>query len=289
MPPKPKHEQIVREQGVTIAIGLIASDGIVFAADREGSDPFQKIDQGKIKGRFVNHPPYNSIMLGGAGSGSHCDAISDGVLDWFSKAHHPLDMSVVETQVRTLNKEFYKEHVLPLSNYPSIERPDYELLIGCKMRNETSLWTSEYLVLNRRSAFAAIGSGKLTALSLLREVYAYIPVISAINLAVYVIGEVKRFVPGCGLETDVLYACNDCEPSKIVGDDAREIEDALRSFNRVLRRADLHRYIGSNLSLDPRTKPKVVESESEQILRRFKELNEKRLKQLDDQRSKQGQ
>ena len=56
-----------------------------------------------------------------------------------------------------------------------------------------------------------------------------------INLAVYVIGEVKRQVPGCGLDTDVLYACHGYKPDRVVGDETREIEDALRGFDRILQ------------------------------------------------------
>jgi hypothetical protein len=42
------------EERVTIAIGLLASDGILIATDREESDLYQKIDQGKVRGRYFD-------------------------------------------------------------------------------------------------------------------------------------------------------------------------------------------------------------------------------------------
>jgi hypothetical protein len=95
-----------------------------------------------------------------------------------------------------------------------------------------------------------------------------------------VIGEVKRFVKNCGLDTDVLYACDGHEPDVIVGDEIREIENALRGFNRILQRANFHHYIGSDLSLDPRTKPEEVNEQTERIGHLFRELNEKRIAQV---------
>src|SRR3989442_91338 len=216
----PKPELFAQESSVTIAIGLLASDGIVLAADREEGDLYQKIDQGKIRARYQDAAPYNTMMVGGAGSGAYADAFSEEVLQWFSKTH-PFDTESIETALRTLNKTFYKEHVIPLGTYPAQERPDYALLAVCKTSEGSGLWTSDHLVLNRKYPYAAIGSGALTARALLNELYAYVPVISAINLAVYVIGEVKRFVPGCGLDTDVLFASADSPPVKIVGDDLR--------------------------------------------------------------------
>ena len=284
----PKPERFAQESSVTIAIGLLASDGIVLAADREEGDLYQKIDQGKIRARYQDAAPYNTMMVGGAGSGAYADAFSEEVLQWFSKTH-PFDTESIETALRTLNKTFYKEHVIPLGTYPAQERPDYALLAVCKTSEGSGLWTSDHLVLNRKYPYAAIGSGALTARALLNELYAYVPVISAINLAVYVIGEVKRFVPGCGLDTDVLFASADSPPVKIVGDDVREIEDALRVFNKLLRRADFHHHIGSDLSQDPRTKPDKVARGKERILNQFEQINQTTITRLASRKSGQGQ
>jgi hypothetical protein len=268
---------------VTIAIGLIASDGILIATDREESDPYQKIDQGKVKGSYVDVPPYNSLIISGSRRGSYVDVITDHLIDWF-RNDTPSDLSLCRDAIRSRNKQFYEEHVLPLALYSADDRPDYDLLISSKIGEEKGLWTTDALVLNPKIGYAAVGAGAITARTLLQKVYAFVPTISAINLAVYVIGEVKRQVPGCGLDTDVIYACHDYKPDKIVGEETREIEDALRGFDRILQRANFHRYIGSDLSLDPRTKPDDVKKQTETIESKFRELNDKRITHLNSRR-----
>jgi hypothetical protein len=268
---------------VTIAIGLLASDGILVATDREESDLYQKIDQGKVKARYLDVPPYNSLIIAGAGNGACVDALTAQLFEWFDIAR-PSNLALVPAEVRRQNKQFYKEHVLPLSQYGPEYRPDYWLLVAAKIGAEKGLWTSDGLVLNPNDGYAAVGVGRPTAKALLRKFYAYIPTISSINLAVYVIGEVKRFVTACGLDTDVLYACDGHEPDKVVGDEVREIENAVRGFNRILQRATFHRCIGSDLSLDPRTKPDEVDRQTERIQSLFRGLNEKRITQLSSRR-----
>jgi hypothetical protein len=286
MSPHPKplgvgsiYPRIPMEESVTIAIGLLASDGILVATDREGSDLHQKLDQGKVKARFINSSPYDSLIISGAGNSACVDAMTEQLFDWFSTAK-PSKLVMVATNVRSQNKEFYREHVLPFSQYPSEYRPDYSLLVASKIGDEKGLWVSDGLVLNSKEGFAAVGAGGPTARMLLHRFYAYIPTISSINLAVYVIGEVKQLVTGCGLDTDVLYACHGYEPGKVVRDEIREIENGLRGFGHVLERAAFHRYIGSDLSLDPRTKPDDVKRKTKRIENIFRRINKKRIKQF---------
>jgi hypothetical protein len=77
----PKYQRILKEKGVTIAIGLVASDGILVATDREGSDLHQKLDQGKVKGRYVNASPYDALVILGAGSSACIDAMTEQLFD----------------------------------------------------------------------------------------------------------------------------------------------------------------------------------------------------------------
>jgi hypothetical protein len=184
--PKPlgvgtKYQRMPTEESVTIAIGLLASDGILVATDREESDLYQKTDQGKVKARCINAPPYDSLIIAGAGNGACVDSLTEQLFDWFSTAM-PSDLASVATEVRRQNKKFYKEHVLPFSHYEPDYRPDYWLLVGSKIGNEKGLWTSDGLTLNPNAGHAAVGAGRPMARMLLRKFYAFTPTISSINL-----------------------------------------------------------------------------------------------------------
>ena len=265
---------------MTIAIGLLASDGILIATDREASDSVRKVDEGKVRGCCVSSPPYDSLFIAGAGHGDYIDAVTDKLLGAFPNG--PMS-SVSELMVRLANqnRDFYRENVLPLSRYPSEERPDYSLLIAAKLNNDLALWSSSFLVLNQitHAAYGAIGAGAMTAKTLLRKFYAYTPLVNTIVLSIYIVQEVKRLVPYCGLDTDILYVQKNREPAKLVGDEVREIENAFRRFDKV-ERAHFHQSIGSDLTFDPRTKTQDVAQQKESYQKFFRELNERLTKRL---------
>ena len=149
----------------------------------------------------------------------YIDGATSRLLDWFA-SDRPTNLNQVALDVARQNKEFYVEHVLPLALYPSEERPDYSLLLGAQIGAQRALWTTDALVMNPKDGYAAVGVGAIAANTLLRKFYAYVPTVSAISLAVYVVGEVKRLVQNCGLDTDVLYVSAKGGPGKVVGDNA---------------------------------------------------------------------
>ena len=126
-----------------------------------------------------------------------------------------------------------------------------------------------------------MGAGGPTAETLLRKFCAYVPLTHAISLAIYIVQEVKRLVPHCGLDTDVLYVRKDCEPGKLVGEEVREIENAFRRLDK-LECSHFHQYIGSDLTLDPRTKPPEVKKQTDDTIQFFRDLNEKLNKRLEN-------
>ena len=58
---------------MTIAVGILASDGVVIAADREEGDGYLKTDTGKVSQTFKGTAPIGSIAITGAGTGPYLD------------------------------------------------------------------------------------------------------------------------------------------------------------------------------------------------------------------------
>lgn len=262
-----------KERGMTIAIGVIATDGIVIATDREENDGYQKIEQGKMAG-IVHTSTNDSLIVTGDGSGAYVDSISTLLRSKF--AQYPQDIDKFALELQQHHKDFYTDYVLPFSNFSATERPEYSLIVGCQIGLQRKLWTSEYMVVNESTGYTAVGAGGAMAKSLLRRFYAYVPVVSAINLAVFVVNEVKRLTPGCGLETDVLCIREGHEIGRVVGDDVREIESALRVFEQLVDRGMFHECIGSDLSLDPRTKSHNAKPHIARLRKKFKKMDERR-------------
>ena len=114
------------------------------------------------------------------------------------------------------NKEFYVQHILPLALYHSEERPDYSLLFGAPIGTQRALWTTDVLVMNPKSmAMQQLAwdhgceYSVAKVLCLRTDVFCYQP------CCFYVVGEVKRLIQNCGLDTDVLYVSAKGSPGKV--------------------------------------------------------------------------
>lgn len=70
---------------MTIALGIIAPDGIVVAADRQAAAGYQKADEGKL--RLVWHADLaGSLVTTGAGDSAYLDSIADRPRGWFGSS-----------------------------------------------------------------------------------------------------------------------------------------------------------------------------------------------------------
>src|ERR1035441_1756802 len=272
--PRPKPARLSRGKRMTIAIGIRAVDGVVVAEDRQETFGAQKNDQGKITGGW-KRDPFGTLLITGAGTGSYLDDIGAQIRNWFSdnKTERREDIGSV---IREMHTKYYSETVLPFSSYPDYERPDYQLLIACTMKGQLPiLWTTEKLSFNYNDwDYVAVGIGHATALSLLAKLYARLPVLMAINLAAYVMHEVKSSVDGCGLETDIYYT-RDSFIRFVPSGDIREMEDAFKGY-RHGEREFLHYCIASDLSHDSRPIAQGKE-ERHKLHKLFERLNKRRL------------
>jgi hypothetical protein len=153
---------------MTIALGLIADDGVVIAADRQETEGEQKKDQRKIDSLWAL--PVGALLIAGAGNGPYIDTMTHELQMCFGGGIYD-DEEEMTKNFRAAHIKFYSEAVLPFASYPWNERPDYELLFGCTMKKEHFLWYSYKLTLNRTRGYRAVGIGASTAESLLKKFY----------------------------------------------------------------------------------------------------------------------
>jgi hypothetical protein len=232
---------------LTIALGMIADDGIVIAADRQETEGDRKKDERKVGTLWA--PGIGSLLVSGAGNGPYIDSMITRLQVCFGgKVWQWGDAEEMTSDFRETNSAFYSDAVLPFANYQPYERPDYELLFGCSIKDRHLLWYSHKLTVNRAEGLRAVGIGASTAESLLKKFYVTrLPLKVAISLAAYVVFEVKRSVEGCGFETDVMFTHGGhVPPASIPAPLLKEMEDAFAQF-RLLERDDLYRTIGGGV------------------------------------------
>jgi 20S proteasome alpha/beta subunit len=109
---------------VTIALGIIARDGIVIAADREEGDGYLKTDRGKILQVFRGRNPVGWIAISGAGNGPALDEVARLLGDTFCEEEESTAGQAKDALTK-VHRSYYEKTVLP---FAPTERPDYELV-----------------------------------------------------------------------------------------------------------------------------------------------------------------
>ncbi|GEM_PF-5783039 len=196
---------------MTIALGILANDGFVIAADRQETIPgYWKNDVSKLSSISTSSPnKWRCCLVSGAGDAHYIDAFRDRLADRFS-----LSQTLKQTAAAfsTLLGEFYNQHVLPFAAYPAGERPDFQILTAfSSQRHDPNnprgviLLTSEHSVFRAHSHYAAVGSGSMLANSLLARFckYGEFDTKEALLAATYVMSHVKDSIDGCGKDTDI--------------------------------------------------------------------------------------
>jgi hypothetical protein len=198
---------------MTIALGLVARDGLVLAADTQETIPgYWKHEQGKIWecGRALLETPTGGgafCLIAGSGHAAHVDGISRAFVHRFNAEPYLSDPDQVQPALALELETFYARHVLPFAAYPQEDRPSFQVILGYLYTNVSGeLLTSEDNLLQRQSTYAAVGIGASLAKTLLRRWY-QLPLLDVWQttlLASYVMYLVKESIDGCGKHTDLV-------------------------------------------------------------------------------------
>jgi hypothetical protein len=199
---------------MTIALGILAEDGIVVAADTEESAGTLKSETTKIlyvlgeipagdPGASNPAPPSSGVcLISGAGDSGYVSTLmlelADVFLDDKTRVQKPLQQAF-EDQI----KSFHSDHIIPFAAYPYDDRPSVEMLIAYNRSHQRGLLTSEKSAVCRKMPYAAVGCGSIFADILLGRLWRMADVKATQILAAYIVFMVKECVAGCGKLTQI--------------------------------------------------------------------------------------
>ncbi len=225
---------------MTIALGMLASDGFVVAADTHESRGIYKIEHGKMSAVLTatERPTgasssYRCCAITGSGAAHHLDAVTKKIIERIRDGE-ALSDDELEAECGRILREFYLNHVAPFAAYPEPERPDFQLLLGAQLFKDRLL-VSDKTIFKDASPYVAIGVGEIVAMPLLTRFY-QLPmpdVRSAILLASYVIYHVKESIEGCGKSTDMAGVRNG-HFFQIRRPDTKALENAVSEYSTWL-------------------------------------------------------
>lgn len=243
--PRPVPRRLPARKRMTIAIGILATDGVVVAADTQESVPgYWKRDQGKISGRVVMSNGYHAAYLStGSGDARFIDAmsgtLSNGILG------PPPGIEEIEARIERKLYAFHKKHIFPLKS----EIPDFDLLIAAQCSGSARLWVTRLSSVTESQNFDAVGIGAHYAVSFLGRLWKYgaLDVEAAARLAAYVVYRTKQYIEGCGNYTDVSYLrANDI--TELTRDQTEAMERQFRLYSEQLEPELLRSVFGADIT-----------------------------------------
>ncbi len=212
-PPQPR--RLPERKRMTIALGILATDGVVIAADTQEGSGYpggtktsgHKIMSRNMIGQFAPSGVVRerSIASTGAGWSGHLDAFHQNVIDGFEVCRNP---SLGDRAIKDTVYDFYQRHILPLHVLGETRQPSADLIIGVSWKGDgPRLMATENSTARRCKGYVAVGAGREHASMLLSRILPEptdVTVQLASYLAVYTIFHVKEFIEGCGKNTHVV-------------------------------------------------------------------------------------
>jgi len=184
---------------MTIALGIMAREGMVIAADSEVSADMTRISGLKIFP--FDDSSGGRIIVTGSGNTHYLQSAAYSIGEIFMD--HPNDSLLdLEPTMQAFLETFYEDHITPFSALP--DPPDIALIIGANRRSESKGWVSQNNILNQwRVAHAAVGIGEIHARAVLGTLTHACDFESAKIMAAYVVWLVKQRIAYCGKDTHV--------------------------------------------------------------------------------------
>lgn len=178
---------------MTIAAGLMCSDGILLCADTEHTDYVAKYQKEKIF-QFQNQ-----LVLAGAGSSDFIRMTFDKLCDEF-RSSQPANPSEARDVIETLVLDIHSRHIFQFYQPNDQSRPSLDLVIGARCSNgDLALVKTLDSTASLAPFYEAVGNGRALFeywASLLYRPDLTIDLVSYI--ALFILREVKRTVQGCG-------------------------------------------------------------------------------------------
>jgi 20S proteasome alpha/beta subunit len=226
---------------MTIALGVLGSNGIVIGADSEIST----ID-GEIKGvdtkiiaageAFEKHG--RSLLVAGAGSIRYFQAVRFEVMKLVASSLGPDEYSDARVKANLENymTQFHQKHITPYAKFKT--PPSLSLLVATWLGDKGTLWASEMGTVTKTVMnYDAIGGGATYAFNFLHG-YFYddpplMPFDSVLLFVLYVLGRVKANIAGCGQESHIAVISPGrwwLAPRNLI----RRCEQSFEHFNKVI-------------------------------------------------------
>ncbi len=228
----PTPRRLPQGKRMTIALGILANDGVIIAADTQETVGYSKLNQGKVAAFGHRRPDghWRQCLFSGAGPAVYIDACRDQFMKAFASEQSNADANIA-TIFDISVRDFHEQRIVPLARLPD-DRPYVQLILAVQDHQTVEIWRAEQNVIVSGTPFSAVGIGSDLALSILGRMYRLpmLDVPNTILLAAYVMAQVKASKDGCGLETDIYCLRGTRGMNRVRREDAAMLESAMSDY-----------------------------------------------------------
>jgi hypothetical protein len=230
--PLPKIRRLPRSTRLTIAAGFICTDGIVICADTQETIPgYVKTHTQKMK---LMRSPFFNIAFTGAGDGELIDMTVQEMDIALAREKPTTEWDIRQTLKKSLLDTFHAQILCDPDILPE-HRPD--LLIALQYDAGTLLYKATGTKIFRLESSVCVGSGLLMAKSLIAQLFdPGMNLAQGSLVAMHVLNQAKRWVDGCGGNSDVLMLSNQGRTIvRVPTDEVKTMEAHFDEFNNCIR------------------------------------------------------
>jgi len=191
---------------MTIALGILGSDGIVLAADGQETDGVGfkdyalKVRASTGQASGIHSKSRSVVAVTGCGPGFHLDALSDEIIT-LSHSRTDWTLATFEPALHACIQGFFIQHVQPL--LPHVNNL-FNVIVAAQFEGDCWMWSSDTTVVKRSVGFEAIGTGRQYAKTAIYTRIIHPKIEAAVLLAVRGVVEAKRFDQYCGQSTTIV-------------------------------------------------------------------------------------
>jgi hypothetical protein len=185
---------------MTIAAGFPCKEGLVLCADtQEVISGYVKTDTEKMT--VIQGAKWN-VFITGAGDSDSIELAVQEITHDLMKVRPPQTLQVA---IKKTLHEVFIDTIQPYANFPIEDRPSATLLIGVQSEGVVSMYKSHGLVFRRIDTSECVGMGIALGKSLTAQFFRKDLTLKRAGLiAIYILHQVKRWVDGCGGNSDII-------------------------------------------------------------------------------------
>jgi 20S proteasome alpha/beta subunit len=229
-----QRRRLPKVKPMTIAAGFPCQTGLVICADtQETIAGYVKTDTDKIRLFQAGDKRYN-IVFTGAGNGDLIDTAVDEIAAALTD-EKPQGLTRIALSVKQTMLKVFSDCIQPYSAFPTDDRPSLTMLIGIQAGQSSVLYKASGTSFSALRDADCIGYGIALGKSLIKQLFTpQISIDDAALVALYVLQQAKRWVDGCGGNSDIVLLRHDGQILRMTTEWIVSLERHFDEFNQHL-------------------------------------------------------